>query len=78
MDVRGGVRKVFGVSVCVFPSIRHDRKVTTHSSCSHFVRLLLPVRMLRLLRLVRLLTLVRLAATNVNADISVTCHTIDG
>ena len=51
--------KVFGVSVCVFPSIRHDRKVATHSSCSHFVRLLLPVRLLQLLRLVRLLTLVR-------------------
>ena len=57
MDVRGGVRKVFGVSVCVFPSIRHDRKVTTHSSCSHFVRLL---RLVRLLGLVRLLPLVRL------------------
>ena len=43
MDVRGGVCKVFGVSVCVFLLIRHDREVATHSSCtaksSHFVRL---------------------------------------
>ena len=38
----GGVCKVFGVSVCVFLLIRHDREVATHSSCSakssHFVR----------------------------------------
>ena len=51
VDVRGGVCKVLGVSVCVFLLIRHDREGATHSSCSakssHFVPLVLLVGMLR-------------------------------
>ena len=50
------------------------------SGCSgvRLIWLLRLVRLVQLVRLVRLVQLVRRLATRVNADISVTCHSIDG
>ena len=62
------LQSVRRVSLCFF-SIRHDREVATHSSCSakssHFVRLV------QLARPVRLVWPVLLVSTRANADISV-------